>query len=114
MSEQRKVCINMIKTHHHSIKFSQSCSGQPSNAYTVEKMTATSTTSPKTDPSNDNEDREIQNALDKKRKKRIKHSNSKDSKHIKVEGRNPDLIHDEGVYEYVIFRRWKLYSPVLF
>lgn len=69
MSEQRK-----------------SCSGQPSNAYTVEKMTATSTTSPKTDPSNDIEDREIQNALDKKRKKRIKHSNSKDSKHIKVEG----------------------------
>lgn len=69
MSEQRK-----------------SCSGQPPNAYIVEKMTATSTTSPKTDPSNDIEDREIQNALDKKRKKRIKHSNSKDSKHIKVEG----------------------------
>eukprot|EP00092_Neocalanus_flemingeri_P000584 GFUD01000619.1.p1 GENE.GFUD01000619.1~~GFUD01000619.1.p1 ORF type:complete len:698 (-),score=140.71 GFUD01000619.1:188-2281(-) len=69
MSEQRK-----------------SCSGQPSNSFTVEKMTATSTTSPKTDPSNDIEDREIQNALDKKRKKRIKHTNSKDSKHIKVEG----------------------------
>ena len=34
----------------------------------VEKMTATSTTSP--DQSNDSEEREIQNALDKKRKKR--------------------------------------------
>jgi len=69
MSEQRKTCT-----------------GQPSNAYTVEKMTATSTTSPKSDPSNEIEDREIQNALDKKRKKRIKHSNSKDSKHIKIDG----------------------------
>ena len=77
-------------------------------------MTATSTTSPKTDPSNDIEDREIQNALDKKRKKRIKHSNSKESKHIKVEGKNTNLvlIGCERVYEYVIFRRWKLYSPV--
>jgi len=64
----------------------KTCTGQPSNAYTVEKMTATSTTSPKSDPSHETEDRDIQNALDKKRKKRIKQSNSKDSKHIKVEG----------------------------
>ena len=49
-------------------------------------MTATSTTSPKTDPSNDIVDRDIQTALDKKRKKRIRQSNSKESKHIKVEG----------------------------
>jgi len=76
MSEQRKIC-----------------SGQPSHSYTVEKMTATSTTSPKTDPSNDIEDREIQNALDKKRKKRIRHSNSKESKHIKVEGAGGSIHH---------------------
>ena len=75
-------------------------------------MTATSTTSPKTDPSNDIEDREIQNALDKKRKKRIRHSNSKESKHIKVEGTHYDLICPRLVDEYVIFRRWRLYSPL--
>ena len=65
-------------------------------------MTATSTTSPKSDPSNEIEDREIQNALDKKRKKRIKHSNSKDSKHIKIDGTTTDLIPDEWIYEYII------------
>jgi len=49
------------------------------------QMTATSTTSPKTDQTN--EEREIQNALDKKRKKRIRHSNNKDSNKLaKVEG----------------------------
>jgi len=72
---------------------SKSSAGQPTNSYTVEKMTATSTTSPKTDPSNDIEDREIQNALDKKRKKRIKHSSSKESKHIKVDGTGSSIHH---------------------
>ena len=48
-------------------------------------MSATSTTSPVTE--NTNEDREIQNALDKKRKKRIQHNNNnRDFKHPRVEG----------------------------
>ena len=56
-------------------------------------MTATSTTSPKSDTSHEIEDRDIQNALDKKRKKRTKQSNSKDSKHIKVDGKHSDLTY---------------------
>jgi len=64
----------------------KNCGGQSSKAFTVEKMTATSTTSPKTESSIENEDKEIQNILDKKRKKRRKQSNSKDSKQSRLEG----------------------------
>lgn len=64
----------------------KNCGGQSSKAFTVEKMTATSTTSPKTESSIENEDKEIQSILDKKRKKRRKQSNSKDSKQSKLEG----------------------------
>ena len=87
MAEKGKVCHNGTMTHHCSIiKYAQICGGQSSPAYTVEKMTATSTTSPKTESSIENEDKEIQNILDKKRKKRRKQSNSKDSKQSKLEG----------------------------
>ena len=52
----------------------------------VQKMTATSTTSTNEDSTTDSESREIQNALDKKRKKR-RHSGSNESselyKHLK-------------------------------
>ena len=53
----------------------------------VEKMTATSTTSPKGEPSPDLEsDREIQNALDKKRKKRKSvHLSDVSVKHAKLD-----------------------------
>ena len=49
-------------------------------------MTATSTTSPKTDPSTDLESqREIQNALDKKRKRKSVHAKDSGVKHIKLD-----------------------------
>lgn len=57
----------------------------------VQKMTATSTTSTNEDSTTDSESREIQNALDKKRKKR-RHSGSNESselyKHLK-QGKGP-------------------------
>ena len=49
-------------------------------------MTATSTTSPKSEQTLENEKRDIQKALDKKRKKKRKPSGSKDSKLYKIEG----------------------------
>jgi len=70
----------------------QFATDQSSHYFTVEKMSATSTTSPVTE--NTNEDREIQNALDKKRKKRIQHNNNnRDSKHPRVEGCGGSSIH---------------------
>ena len=52
----------------------------------VERMRATSTTSPTSEASTDTEDRAIQNALDKKRKKRISFTQNESSKHLKLEG----------------------------
>ena len=52
----------------------------------VERMRATSTTSPTSEASTDTEDRAIQNALDKKRKKRKSFTQDENSKHLKLEG----------------------------
>ena len=74
MSDQVKVCFNNIGTRHHNTEQYFKVSGdQSSKANTVEKVTATSTTSP-------NKEMEFPTLLDKKKKKR---SYSEDSKHQK-------------------------------
>ena len=85
MSAERKVLTNTNKTRHHSTDCCQIYSGQPGSTFPVEKVSATSTTSPKADTAHD-EDMESQTVEDKKRKKRVKESNSRDYKHSRIDG----------------------------
>ena len=87
MSAERKVLTNTNKTRHHSTDCCQIYSGQHSgDTFAVEKVSATSTTSPKADTAHD-EDMKSQTVEDKKRKKRIKESNSRDYKHSRIDGK---------------------------